>query len=160
MPRKSSFCRKSARPIGSVVLVSEPRYVPRDFCAEPDSFGKASEVRWLTTSDDRSAALSRAARFQHRQAVRIRMRARMKDAESRAIADGRAGRGVAPLAETRPALVVLAEKMGCSYPRLMRCLRGEVVMRLDDIAWADIVLGEVYESVPQTPADPVPAAST
>ena len=84
----------------------------------------------------------------------------MKDAESRAIVKGRTGRGVAPLAETRPALVVLAEKMGCSYPRLMRCLRGEIVMRLDDIAWADIVLGEVHEAAQQPPADTVPKAST
>ena len=134
--------------------------MPRDFCAEPDSFGKASEVRWLPTSDERSAALTRAARFQHRQAVRIRMRARTKDAERRVIAEGRAQRGVEPLAEMRPALVVLAEKMGCSYPRLMRCLRGEVVMRLDDIAWADIVLGEVFEVVQQPLADAVTAAST
>jgi len=134
------------------VRVSEPRYVPRDFCAEPDSFGKAAAVRWLPTSDERSAALSRAARFQHQQALRIRARAQMKNVERRVIADGRASRGAEPLEETRPALVILAEKMGCSYARLMRCLRGEIVMRLDDIAWADVVLGEVQEAGQQPPA--------
>jgi len=76
----------------------------------------------------------------------------MKNVERRVIADGRASRGAEPLEETRPALVILAEKMGCSYARLMRCLRGEIVMRLDDIAWADVVLGEVQEAGQQPPA--------
>jgi hypothetical protein len=131
--------------------MSEPRYEPREFCAEPLAFGKAATVRWKPAKDERSFALTRAARLQHAYAVRIRSRAK-------AIAAGQvtAKQGF-PLAalpgqDPKAALIMLANKSGTSYARLLRCLRGEVVMRLDDLAWADLVLGEVSEQA--QPANP------
>jgi len=124
--------------------MSAPRYVPRDLCAEPDSFGKARDVRWLPATDTRSAALSRASRLQHVYAVRIRLRAKAitKGAVAHAVNGPLATR---PGADTTAPLKELALASGTSYARWLRCLRGEVVMRLDDIAWADVVLGDISE---------------
>ena len=124
--------------------MSAPRYVPRSVCAEPDGFGKASGVRWITPRDEHSAALVRAAHLQHVYAVRIRTRANL-------IKNGpTATDPIGPLAarsdeDKRAPLKTLADRSGISYARLLRCLRGEIVMRLDDIAWADLVLGEISE---------------
>lgn len=124
--------------------MSAPRYVPRDWCAEPDSFGKARDVRWLPATDTRSDALSRASRLQHVYAVRIRLRAEaiMKGDVARTLNGPLASR---PGADTTAPLKALAMASGTSYARWLRCLRGEVVMRLDDIAWADLVLGDISE---------------
>lgn len=124
--------------------MSDPRYAPRDFCAEPESFGKSTSVLWLSREDERFSALVGAAKLQHLYAVRIRARAK-------AIAKGRvAVNSAGPLAvrpgeDTQTALKTLATKSGISYTRWLRCLRGEVVLRLDDIAWADLVLGQISE---------------
>jgi AraC-like DNA-binding protein len=39
-----------------------------------------------------------------------------------------------------------AAEAGMSYYRLARLLRGEVILRLEDIAMADLILGEVSEA--------------
>ena len=38
-----------------------------------------------------------------------------------------------------------ARKTGTSYDRLMKVLRGEAIMRLEDIAAADLILGQISE---------------
>ncbi|MGO4104679.1 hypothetical protein AB4Y63_12050 [Leifsonia sp. YAF41] len=124
--------------------MAEPRYEPREYCAEPEAFGKAAVLRWHPPKDERSFALTRAAQIQHSYAVRIRSRAK-------AIAKGQVKPhkgfplAAVPMKKAKAPLALLAEKMGTSYARLLRCLRGEVVMRLDDLAWADLVLGEISE---------------
>jgi hypothetical protein len=151
--------------------IPAPRYCPRDYCAEPESFGYAATVRWIQPKDERSAALTTAAHLQHRYAVRIRQRAKFLDKQAKgsslaavhsAAAEDthhsasteaprdKKGAGVGPTALRR-----LAAKTGSSYPRLLRALRGEVVLRLDDIAWADLILGEISEF-----AQPKPAVGT
>lgn len=147
--------RKGAPISTTVGGVSEPRYKPRDFCAEPESFGKAQSVQWLPVENVRSLAFSRAARLQHLYAVRIRARAK---AIARGQVELRDGLPLALLPGENPkgALKKLADESGTSYARLLRCLRGEVVMRLDDLAWADLVLGEISEQArtvrpPSTP---------
>jgi hypothetical protein len=127
-----------------------PRYRPRDFCAEPESFGYAWTVRWIRPTDERSRALTEAAHLQHYYAVRIRTRAKLLDAQMKGAVKAAAKEaGSDATTETsvtsEKSLKRLASKMGTSYPRLLRALRGEVVLRLDDIAWADLVLGEISE---------------
>ena len=126
-----------------------PRYCPRDYCAEPESFGYARTVRWIPQTDERSKALSIAAQIQHVYAVRIRQRAKLLDQRAKDAAKDQTTitSQSAEVEATVPgkALKLLAEKTGTSYPRLLRALRGEVVLRLDDIAWADLVLGQISE---------------
>ena len=126
-----------------------PRYCPRDYCAEPESFGYARTVRWIPQTDERSKALCIAAQMQHVYAVRIRQRAKLLDQQAKDAAKARRQSSDLPaeVAAGVPgkALKVLAAKSGTSYPRLLRALRGEVVLRLDDIAWADLVLGQISE---------------
>lgn len=134
-----------------------PRYCPRDYCAEPESFGYARTVRWIPQTDERSRALCRAAQIQHVYAVRIRQRAKMLDQQAKDAAKARTTTGdqSAQVEDGVPgkALKLLAAKTGTSYPRLLRALRGEVVLRLDDIAWADLVLGQISEFSQPKPGD-------
>ncbi len=134
-----------------------PRYCPRDYCAEPESFGYARTVRWIPQTDERSKALCIAAQMQHVYAVRIRQRAKFLDQQAKDATKARSATGDLS-AEVEPgvpgkALKLLAEKTGTSYPRLLRALRGEVVLRLDDIAWADLVLGQISEFTQPKPGD-------
>ena len=133
--------------------MSGPRYVPRSVCAEPDGFGKASGVRWVPATDEHSAALVRAARLQHLYAVRIRTRANAI-AKGKVTPNESGPLAARPGADTTTPLKMLARLSGRSYPRLLRCLRGEVVMRLEDIAWADLVLGEISEQAQPRDAAP------
>ena len=138
-----------------------PRYCPRDYCAEPESFGYARTVRWIPQTDERSKALCIAAQMQHVYAVRIRQRAKLLDQQAKDAAKARRQSSDLPaeVAAGVPgkALKVLAAKSGTSYPRLLRALRGEVVLRLDDIAWADMVLGQISEFTQPKPGDGRPS---
>lgn len=145
-----------------------PRYSPRDFCAEPESFGYARTVRWILPTNEHAEALTRAAQMQHVYAVRIRQRAKLldkqaKEANKSTTISGEVANGTAVAPEK--ALRRLALKTGASYPRLLRALRGEVVLRLDDIAWADVVLGQISEFAQPKPGEerlvqrPLPARS-
>lgn len=103
--------------------VSNPKYRPRDFAVHPALFGNTEPIEWLAPSDDISPFQLRAARIQHLYAVRIRAR----------------------LEATGTALKSYAVRSRVSYDRTSKMLRGEVVMRLEDIAIADVLLGEVSE---------------
>ena len=126
--------------------MSEPRYWPRNFSSEPESFGKARIVGWLPPTDGRSKALSNAARLQHMYAVRIRSRAKVIEKGLLNVTGPLAARTEV---DKKAPLKCLADKSGSSYTRLLGCLRGTVVMRLDDIAWADMVLGDIIEQTVQ-----------
>lgn len=103
--------------------MSDPKYKPRDYCAEPGGFGRVISVEWLPAPNDRSAALHAAAVLQHHFALGIRQRL--------------AARGLKPQ--------LYAKAAGTGYDRLLKMLRGDVVMRLEDIAIADLILGQVSE---------------
>lgn len=96
--------------------VSDPRFRPREFCAEPAAYGRASVVSWVEASDEQRAE---AARLQHECAVRIRTEAMARF--------GSIGR--------------YAEAIGQTPDRLRKVLRGEAVMQLEDLAAARIHLG-------------------
>lgn len=130
--------------------MTDARFKPRDFAITPEKFGKPAGVEWKTNqavdwvvSDDpaerhevqRQYAKWRtnvwrlqAAQMQHYYAMRIRA----------AIADGTQvkGRG---LSRTK----VYAQMAGIGYDRLVKMLRGEVIMRLEDVAAADRLLGGI-----------------
>ncbi|MFP7834636.1 hypothetical protein [Marisediminicola sp. LYQ134] len=104
--------------------MSDSRYVPHHFSAEPSSFGRAKDMRWREDIPDEQRPQRAAAELQHRYALRIR--ARMRAGE------GMTGREY-------------AESVGSSYDRTMKILRGQLIMRLEDIAAADLLLGKVSE---------------
>ncbi|WIB36360.1 helix-turn-helix transcriptional regulator [Curtobacterium sp. MCJR17_043] len=96
-----------------------PRFVPRDFAEDARGFGHTPVLRWLQAADRRAEVFLRAAQVQHQQVLRIRERMQ--------------ARGLSPKQ--------YAAQAGTSYPRLLRLLRGEAILRLEDIALADLVLG-------------------
>ena len=100
--------------------MTAPRFIPRQYCAVPSEFGHAKEVAWRRpsgSSDDLDQWS--AARMQHAVAVAIR--------------EALASRGLT--------LDQYAEVSGMNRTRLGRLLRGDIVMRLEDIANARRNLG-------------------
>jgi hypothetical protein len=99
--------------------MSNPSYEPRSYARQPDLFGKYSVMEWKPIPDDASnTTLDQiaAAKRQHILAMAIH-EAVMKSATSvRAYA---------------------ASRHEISYTRFAAVLRGEAVMKLDDIAYAE-----------------------
>jgi hypothetical protein len=115
--------------------VSSPTYIPRELAAVPRQFGRVHELKWksveqvqdmypaLASTPARAQALLRAAELQSRYAVRIRHR----------------------LSNSSKTLKQYADEAESSYDRTSKVIRGWVLMRLEDIASADVILGEVSE---------------
>lgn len=115
--------------------MSNPRYVPRDCAVEPKLFGRAGDFEWkslgeitamyphLADTESRGRGLLLAAGLQHRYARRIRHR----------------------LQATRTTLKSYVADAGVGYDRMVKVLRGSAVLRLEDIAIADVLIGEVSE---------------
>lgn len=102
---------------------SVPRKRPRDWALEPEVFGKTEFPVWLKARTDDEGVQLRTAQLQNLYAVRIRRGARSK----------------------RLTLAAYARKGRVGYGRLTKVLRGEVPMRLDDIAFGDLLVGAVSE---------------
>jgi len=100
--------------------MTNPRYRPAEFTTEPGSFGRARTVEWRTHSVDKGPLLE-AAKIQHRFSVAIRNRALVQFGS----------------------LKSYARAADIDYPRLTQVLAGKQVMRLEDIATAQLVLGEI-----------------
>lgn len=96
---------------------------PRAFTDEPESFGRAQTIQWKRVGPLDQEALLLAAQWQHTSAVRIRDRIRA----------------------TKSNLKTYARDAGTSYDRLGKMLRGVIAMRLEDIAVADILLGDISD---------------
>ena len=101
--------------------MSSPRFKPCDFSIEPDAYGRARSVEWVTV-DDAGQDRLRAARMQHEYAYVIRMRA----------------------LNEYGSIKHYAQVAGIDYQRITQVLRGRQIMRLEDIALADRVLGNVW----------------
>jgi len=99
--------------------MSDPRFRPRRYTPDPKLFGKAPEIRWNDASTEQQATQVVASRIQHDYAVVIR-----------AAADRQHGN-----------LKAYAEATDADYQRLARVLRGDAIMRLEDIADAHRHLG-------------------
>ena len=122
--------------------MSDPRFRPRDFTLEPDAFGVAVSLRWKTIPEllaeyPEFSAKSKviearlgAAKLQHAYAYRIR--AQMKAAGMKPATYGRAST-LTQLDKAHPA------------DQINKVLRGAIIMRLEHIAMADLILGEISE---------------
>jgi hypothetical protein len=107
--------------------VADSRYVPRDYALDPHHFGSLTKlVHWredLTSDADLDRL--RAAQAQHRYAGRIRSSIRST------------GSGTAK---------AFAEANRLNYAHLSRMLRGEIIMRLEDVATAERLLPGVFDA--------------
>ncbi len=101
--------------------VSNPRFQPRWYSLEPRVFGRARHVGWKDAYGDQQRRQLLASQIQHDYAVAIR------DAISAS----------AVLGSVRD----YAIKAGADYQRLAKVLRGEAIMRFEDVADAHRVLG-------------------
>lgn len=116
--------------------MSDPRFQPR-LMAAPSArhhFGKVVEMSWIKGSTDLEEKRIATARLQHALAVKITGRLREKGLNIRSYAD-------------------LA---GVSYDRMAKVLRGEALMRLEDVADAQRLLGAILPPMLEYRALPIP----
>lgn len=103
--------------------MSNPRFEPRRSSLEPDSFGRSEVIAWKNSPSPSAIDRLETARLQHAYAVVIRRRARSKF----------------------KTVGVYAQTCGVSYDRMAKILRGEAIMRLEDIAQAHRILGGIHQ---------------
>ena len=117
-----------------LVRVTDPRYRPRDLARNSRQFGRDPDIEWLPATTLAEQVLQRAAELQHVYAQRIRERITSTDP--------------AQVGERGPrprSLKAYARLSGTNYDRLLKLLRGEIVLRLEDLAMADLIVGTVSE---------------
>lgn len=97
------------------------RYEPRSFAVDFHDFGSVRKIRWKAEASLSGAELDYllASQLQHAYAVRINEQ----------------------IAKLHGTMREYANATGHNYQRLGRMLRGEIVMRLDDISNAERHLG-------------------
>ena len=97
--------------------VTDARYVPRSFSEEPKGFGRSAKLEWKPPTKGAEVEL-RAAQLQHEFAAKISraLHARMETVKA------------------------YCERTGQPYGRTVNMLNGRVLMRLEDIAAAQIHL--------------------
>ncbi|MFF2389365.1 hypothetical protein [Agromyces sp. NPDC058104] len=104
--------------------MTNPRYIPRSFCKDPDAFGLVEQVEWhsvpATSEVEREAAV-----LQHRVAHKVRRLMRTQHGIEKVSA--------------------LASAIGAPYDRLQKVLSGRVVMRLEDIARFRLAFGTDFD---------------
>jgi hypothetical protein len=106
-------------------LVTNPSFVPREYCRPVDGFGRDTAVSFGARGNAMASELDKrsAARTQHEQALRIR----------------------AALVEYDCTLTEYAALAGMNYRRATRLLGGYIVMHLADIANATRTIAKVAE---------------
>lgn len=112
--------------------MSDPRFRPRAYTEEPQGFGKVASIRWIEAKSPREADRILASKLQHEYAVRINRR----------------------LKETGKSVREYAAMTGIGYDRVTRVLRGEAVMRLEDVAQAERLLHGITTEKPRADVDP------
>lgn len=100
--------------------MSNPRFHPNSFTYEPLAFGKAEVIKWKDVPLQDADRLL-AAQIQHSLACLISKQARSKYGSLRAY----------------------AETADLNYDRLVKILRGEQILRLEDLAAAERHIGHV-----------------
>jgi hypothetical protein len=93
-------------------------------CVDREAFGRARSLEWKPATDAEAARRILAARIQHDVAFRVLRRIR----------------------ERNLGLAAYARKAGTSYDRATKIFRGEAIMRLEDIAMAELILGQIITS--------------
>lgn len=107
--------------------MSDPRFQPRLMAVPRDRpyFGKVARISWLEGSTETEEKRIATARLQHALAVKITGTLRDKGYNVRSY----------------------AKLAGVSYDRMAKVLRGEALMRLEDIADAERLLGLVVPAL-------------
>lgn len=120
--------------------MSDPRFKPCDLASPSDrrKFGKNDDIEWCDGVTDEQKSRIDAARLQHELALTINRRLESKVLSIRQY----------------------AMRTGGGYDRLAKVLRGEVIMRLEDISDAERLLGGIIQAgqsdrSPQLPKRPV-----
>lgn len=107
--------------------MSNPRFRPRDYTSEPGAFGRATTIEWIAQDSAFGQDRAQAAWLQHLYAARITQRLR----------------------DQKKTLAKYADLAGVGYDRMSKVLRGEAVMRLEDIAQAERILeGGILTELP------------
>lgn len=101
--------------------MSDPRFRPRTYARVPSQFGRAEDIPWLSATSNAQQSRLDTARLQSLFAARIRAR----------------------LHDRRLTIKQYADMVDIGYDRMAKVLRGETLMRLEDIADAERVLGGV-----------------
>lgn len=116
--------------------MSDPRFQPRLMAAPSDrrNFGKTVEISWLEGRTALEKKRIATARLQHAFAVKITSTLRDKGQNIR----------------------VYSELAGVSYDRMAKVLRGEALMRLEDVADAEELLGSIVPPLLNYRALPLP----
>lgn len=104
--------------------MSNPRFVPRAYAQMPAQFGKHKVIDWVKPESQMQKERLVAAQIQHEFAFRIWRRLKF----------------------LRRPISEYAKALGVSYDRTAKVLRGATIMRLEDIAAAEIELGEIVSS--------------
>lgn len=107
--------------------MSDPRYRPRRYTSEPDVFGKGATIDWLPAAPG-TEEQHLAAQMQHCWAVAITTEVKSRYGS----------------------LKGYAKAANVDYQRLTKILRGDAVMRLEDIASARLHLGVAVALGPLT----------
>ena len=107
--------------------MSDPRYVPRSWARQPEQFGRRADISWREPATGVERSELDAARRQNAITVLIR---RALDEQGHTV------RGY-------------AEQTGYGYDRMTKLLRGEIIMRLQDITDAERIL--CLDLTPTTP---------
>ncbi|KGJ76927.1 hypothetical protein GY21_08780 [Cryobacterium roopkundense] len=107
--------------------MSNPRYRPRAYAQIPVEFGKYEEISWLAPANVAEQDRLWAARWHHLYACRINKRLR----------------------ESGQTVAQYAEMTGSRYDRLSKMLRGDVLIKFEDVAQAERLLGRILRATPR-----------
>ena len=113
--------------------MSNPRFTPRRYTSEPGNFGRRDLIDWVDDNDGPDKVRSTyeqdriaAAKLQHQFSVAIRGKA----------------------SDEFGSLKAYARECEMPYDRLSKVMRGEAIMRLEDVAQAERILGGIVEVDP------------
>ncbi|TFB47264.1 helix-turn-helix domain-containing protein [Cryobacterium tagatosivorans] len=109
--------------------MTDPRFRPRAYTHEPGAFGKAAIIEWILPASAFVQDRVQAAWLQHIYAARITRMLRKK----------------------KMTLTAYADTAGVGYDRMSKVLRGEAVMRLEDLAQSERILGGILGPLPESP---------
>lgn len=109
--------------------MASQRYVPRDYTTRPDLFGKAPSIPWKIPEDGSEVYLL-ASQIQHHLCLRINDAMKTRSDLGKLTSYSRAVGGDND------------EDRNRHYQRLGRVMRGETILRLDDVATAQHHFGD------------------
>jgi hypothetical protein len=118
--------------------MANPRFVPRSYCAPPNSFGRDKDVRWRLPDTATESMLDQLGAAQWQHGIVVQMRAALKE-DGQTVEDH-------------------ARTVGVNPERLRSIFRGDILMRVEDWANARRTLTIPRPAVAQPTAVVVSAA--